>query len=75
MSKTNHKRNFKDTRDYSVTGINRYNKKGLTGSNNDFVNGKHGAAKNRKGLKKFIISRKRFNNKMNLRNEVLKTND
>lgn len=47
MSKTNHQRNFVDTKDYSVPP-------------GDHVNGKHGAAKKRKGYKKFLNSRNRF---------------
>jgi hypothetical protein len=62
MPKTNHSRNFIDTRDYSIDGmITRNCEIGAMGHN--FTNGKHGAAKNRKGCKKYVISRKRFHDK------------
>jgi hypothetical protein len=47
MPKTNHNRNFRDERDYTVPG-------------GDFCRGKHGAAKNKRGQKKFRRSRQRF---------------
>ena len=46
MPKTNHKRNFVDSRNYNVDEINRWSKSGLTASGNDFVCGKYGAARN-----------------------------
>jgi hypothetical protein len=54
MPKTNHERNFKDTRDYATPPGN-------------FTRGKHGAAQNRRGAKKFTNSRNRFHENMNLR--------
>lgn len=47
MPKTNHNRNFRDERDYTVPG-------------GDFCRGKHGAAKSKRGQKKFRRSRQRF---------------
>lgn len=66
MPKTNHNRNFIDCRNYSVNEINRWSKQGLTARGFDWTNGKRGAARARRGLKKYVKSRKRFADKMNL---------
>jgi len=54
MPKTNHRRGFKDEKDYSTPP-------------GDFTNGKHGAANNRRGAKKFANSRTRFHENSALR--------
>lgn len=70
--KTNHQRNFKDTRDsrkvyndYIVFGNTRKNpvsdtSVGAGTTCGDHTNGKRGIAKDRRGAKKFINSRSRF---------------
>lgn len=61
MPKTNHSRDFVDERDYTVPP-------------GDWTNGKHGAARNKRGAKKYIISRKRFAENQETK-KVLKTSD
>lgn len=56
MPKTNHNRNFVDERDYSVPP-------------GDWTCGKHGAARNKRGLKKYKNSRARFKQNQQLKME------
>jgi hypothetical protein len=77
IMKTNHQRNFRETR----TG-NEHHAKYVTVSiwevvndriisasafAGDHTNGKHGIAKDKRGAKKFVISRRRFHLKNELR--------
>ena len=77
--KTNHQRNFKDTRDpravfknYYVGGswvmselADRFIAAGATSG--DHTNGKRGIAKDRRGAKKFVHSRTRFHENVALK--------